>query len=291
MTARRLDAAPALFVVFWSTGFVVARYGTRDAGPLTFLGVRMVIATALLALVALATRAPRPTRTQVRWMLVAGFGLHTVYLGGVFVAIDLGMPSGVSALIAGLHPVVTAVLAAPLLGERLAPIQRWGVALGFAGVIVVVVDRLAARADGISAATVAVSLLSVMGIAGGTLVQRRHGATAPLLWSTVVQYGGAATVFGVLAFAVEGFEMRATAQNAFALAWAVGVLSVAAVLLMLRLLQRRAAASVSSLFFLTPALSTIEGAVLFGERLGIPAVVGLLVSLPGVALVTRTAGR
>lgn len=291
MTSRRSDVAPALFVVFWSTGFIVARYGTRDAGPLTFLAVRMAIAAALLALVAVAMRAPRPTRTQVRWMLVAGFGLHTVYLGGVFVAIDLGMPSGVSALIAGLHPVVTAVVAVPLLGERLGRRQWLGVALGFAGVVIVVVDRLTARADGITAATIAVSMLSVAGIAGGTLVQRRHGGVAPLLWSTVVQYGGAAVVLGTLAFTVEGFEMRATAQNAFALAWAVGVLSVVAVLLMLWLLQRRAAASVSSLFFLTPALSTIEGAVLFGERLGAAAVIGLIVSLPGVALVTRAATR
>ena len=108
-----------MFVLLWSTGFVVAHYGTADAGPLTFLGLRTLIAAVVLGGVAVAMRAERPTRRQVGWMSLASMGLHVVYLGGVFVAIDLGMPSGVSALIAGLHPVLTAVASGPLLGERL----------------------------------------------------------------------------------------------------------------------------------------------------------------------------
>jgi drug/metabolite transporter (DMT)-like permease len=118
-------------VLLWSTGFIVARYATRDAGPLTFLAVRMVIAASLLALVAVGTRSPRPSAVQTRWLVVSGLGMHAVYLGGVFIAIDLGMPSGVGALIAGLHPVVTALAARRVLHEQLVRLQWIGVGLGF----------------------------------------------------------------------------------------------------------------------------------------------------------------
>jgi drug/metabolite transporter (DMT)-like permease len=274
-------------VVLWSTGFIVARYATRDAGPLTFLAVRMVIAASLLALVAVGTRSPRPSAVQTRWLVVSGLGMHAVYLGGVFIAIDLGMPSGVGALIAGLHPVVTALAARRVLHEQLVRLQWIGVGLGFLGVVAVVVDRLLAHSTGLTGWALLGSGLSVLGMSGGTLVQRRYAAQAPLLWGTVVQYSASAVVLGIGAVVFERIDIRFTAQTWFALAWAVLVLSIAAVLIMLWLLQRQAAAKVSSLFFLTPALSALEGTLLFGERLGPLAVLGLAVGLVGVALVTR----
>lgn len=278
-----------MFVLLWSTGFVVAHYGTEDAGPLTFLGLRTLVATAVLGGVALATRAERPTRRQVGWMSLASMGLHVVYLGGVFVAIDLGMPSGVSALIAGLHPVLTAVASGPLLGERLRGIQWAGVVLGFAGVVVVVVDRLQAKGSDLRGGALLAAAVSVLGMSAGSLVQRRHGGGVPLLWGTAVQYAAATPVFLLGAVFVEHWRLEPTARFGFSLAWAVVVLSIGAVMLMLFLLQRQAAAKVSSLFFLTPALSTIEGAILFGERLGPLAYVGLVIALAGVALTVRRA--
>ena len=274
-------------MVLWSTGFIVARYATRDAGPLTFLAVRMVVAASLLALVAVGTRSPRPSAVQTRWLVVSGLGMHAVYLGGVFIAIDLGMPSGVGALIAGLHPVVTALAARRVLHEQLVRLQWIGVGLGFLGVVAVVVDRLLAHSTGLTGWALLGSGLSVLGMSGGTLVQRRYAAQAPLLWGTVVQYSASAVVLGIGAVVFERIDIRFTAQTWFALAWAVLVLSIAAVLIMLWLLQRQAAAKVSSLFFLTPALSALEGTLLFGERLGPLAVLGLAVGLVGVALVTR----
>jgi drug/metabolite transporter (DMT)-like permease len=278
-------------VLLWSTGFIVARYATRDAGPLTFLAVRMVIAAGMLALVAVGTRSPRPSTVQTRWLVVSGLGMHAIYLGGVFIAIDLGMPSGVGALIAGLHPVVTALAARRVLHEQLVRLQWIGVGLGFLGVVAVVVDRLLAHSTGLTGWALLGSGLSVLGMSGGTLVQRRYAAQAPLLWGTVVQYTASAVVLGIGAVVFERIDIRFTAQTWFALAWAVVVLSIAAVLIMLWLLQRQAAAKVSSLFFLTPALSALEGALLFGERLGPLAVVGLVVGLMGVALVTRPGPR
>lgn len=275
-------------MLLWSTGFVVAHYGTEDAAPLTFLGVRLAIAAVVLAVFAQVSGAPRPTRVQVQWSSVTGLLMHAVYLGGVFIAIDHGLPSGVSALIAGLHPVVTSLLAGRVLGERLVRLQWVGVALGFTGVVVVVVDRLLAHSSGITLWPLLASGLSVLGMSAGTLIQRKRCAGVPLLWGTVVQYTASAVVLLALAGIFERFDITFTTQTVFALAWAVVVLSIAAVLIMLWLLQRQAAAKVSSLFFLTPALSTIEGAILFDERLGGLALVGLAIALTGVALVTRT---
>ena len=126
--SRVVSSAPWIFVVLWSTGFVAARYATTDTGPLTFLAVRMVLAAAALALVAALRTATRVERRLVPWVVLAGIGMHVLYLGGVFVAIDRGLPAGVSALIAGLHPVLTALASRRVLGERLVRIavdRRW----------------------------------------------------------------------------------------------------------------------------------------------------------------------
>jgi len=207
----------------------------------------------------------------------------------VFVAIDRGLPSGVSALIAGLHPVLTALASRRVLGERLVRLQWIGVGLGFAGVIAVVIDRLLTHSTGVTAMAMGASAVSVLGMSGGTLVQRKKCSAMPLLWGTVTQYISAAVVLLILASVWEHIDFRITSRSLFALLWAVVVLSIAAVLLMLWLLQARAASQVTSLFFLTPALSAVEGAILFGERLGVLALFGLAISLLGVAFVTRQA--
>jgi len=274
-------------VLLWSTGFIVARYGTRDAGPLTFLFLRLVVAAGVLWAWAAVTDAPRLTRRQTVWAAVAGLGLHAVYLGGVFIASDWNLPAGLAALIAGLHPVVTSVAALVVLGERLSRRQWMGVALGIGGVTAVVVDRLGAGVSGITAGALVAMIVSIVGMSTGTLVQRAKGGSMPLLRGTAVQYAAASVALGVGSMAYEGFDVDSTARFWWSLAWAVGILSIAAVLIMLWLLQRQATVRVSSLFFLTPALSTVEGAILFDERLGALAVIGLLVALSGVYLTTR----
>lgn len=277
-----------VFVLLWSTGFIVARYGTRDAGPMTFLSLRLIIAAVVLFVVAAATDAPALNREQFRWAALTGIGLHAIYLGGVFIAADLGLPSGLSALIAGLHPVVTSVAALFLLSEHLRPVQWLGVGLGVGGVVAVVIDRLQAGVNGITTGAIVAMVVSVLGMSSGTLLQRARGGAMPLLRGTAVQYLSASIVLGVGSVTVEHVEIRFTARFVWSLLWAIVVLSIAAVLIMLWLLQRQAAVRVSSLFFLTPALSTIEGALLFNEKLGALAVVGLAVALCGVALTTRT---
>ena len=258
---------------------------------MTFLTIRLLIAASVLYVIARATDAPALTRDQIRWAAVTGVGLHAVYLGGVFIAADLGLPSGLSALIAGLHPVVTSVAALVILSERLRTVQWLGVGLGVGGVVAVVVDRLEAGTTGsgmgVTTGAMVAMIVSVLGMSSGTLLQRARGGSMPLLRGTAVQYLSASVVLGVGSVTVEHVEVRITARFVWSLVWAVVVLSIAAVLIMLWLLQRQAAVRVSSLFFLTPALSTLEGVVLFDERLGALAVVGLVVALAGVALTTR----
>ena len=280
-----------VFVVLWSTGFVVARYATTDADPLMFLAVRLSIAAVVLAAIAAASGAARPSRTGIGWSMMAGLGIHATYLGGVFVAIDLGLPSGVSALIGGLHPVVTALAGGPLLGERLSQRQWFGVMLGFAGVVAVVADQIGDASAAIPMTAVIVGFTATLGMSAGTLVQRRRCASVPMLWGTVSQYTASAAVLATVAVAGRRTSIEFTATTVWSLVWAVGVLSIVAVLTMLWLLRHRAAASVSSLFFLFPALSAIEGAVLFDERLGLTAVLGFAIAVGGVALVTRGSGR
>ena len=280
-------SAPALFVLLWSTGFVVARYGTHDAGPFTFLAVRMFMAAGILWLIATGMRAPRLNRVHISPAIVVGVCMHALYLGGVFYAVSRGLPSGVSALIAGLHPVVTSVFGHLLLRERLTTLQWAGVTCGMAGVVLVLVERSSVKSASVTAATLTAMVVAVIGMAAGTLVQRARGKTMPLLRGTALQYLAAGVGLLPLALFAEGWDMQSTVRNWFSLAWAVGILSIAAVLLMMLLLSRQAAAKVSSLFFLTPALSTIEGAVLFDERLGALAVLGLAVALLGVWMTSR----
>jgi len=280
--------APAFFVVLWSTGFVVARYATDDAGAFTFLVVRTLVAATVLFAVSRVMREPVLGPAAVRSQALVGVGIHAMYLGGVFYAIEHGMPSGLSALIAALHPVLTAVLAWIVLGEVLRPVRIAGVVLGFAGVVFVVVERGGAGAS-VPANALAGMAVAVAGMSAGTMLQRRSGGDVPLLRGTAVQYLATAAVLAVPAVAGEGWRFGSTASTWWALAWAVGVLSIAAILTMLWLLRNRAAAQVSSLFFLTPALSTIESAVLFGEQVGALTVAGLALASAGVWL--ATAGR
>lgn len=283
--------APAIFVALWSTGFVVARYATKDAGPLTFLGVRMFIAAGLLWLIATAVRAPRMTRSDWSAASIVGVFMHAIYLGGVFVAIDNGLSSGLSALIAGLHPVATSVAARVFLREQLTRKQIYGVCLGLIGVLAVVIEKLQDANGGVTKTAMIAMMISIFGLTIGTLVQRALGKEMPLLRGTATQYLASGVVLAVASGFSESWRFEITSNTVFSMLWAVVVLSLGAVLLMMTLLVRHTAAKVSSLFFLTPALSTIEGAILFDERLGVLAVVGLVIAIFGVRMTMQSTAK
>ena len=278
---------PWIFVALWSTGFVVARYSTNNAGPLSFLTVRMLIAAVLLYVVAKLVRVPKLDRKLWSTSAIVGTCMHAIYLGGVFIAIKQGLPSGLSALIAGLHPVVTSVAGRIILKERLRRSQWVGVMLGISGVVVVVVDKLQDGLGDVTKPALFAMVISIIGMSTGTLVQRARGKEMPLITGTAAQYVSAGAVLLVASSLFEDWEFNINTELVLALLWSVLILSIAAVMLMMLLISRHSAARVSSLFFLTPALSAIESAILFGERLSPLALVALVVALTGVWLTMR----
>lgn len=274
----------ALFVLLWSTGFVGAKYGLPDAEPFTFLALRLAMAAALLAVAAMATRT-RITRGQAGRAAVSGLLLHTTYLGGVFWAISRGTPAGVSAVVVSLQPVLVAVLAIPLLAERMRAAQWLGMALGVTGVVLVVAPKLGGD---IPARGITACLVALVGGTLGTLWQKRHGQHIPLLWGTAVQYAAATVALAVLSALTEQQHVTWSGRFVGALVWLVVVLSLGAVLLLLVLLRRGSAAGVSSLLYLVPPATALEAYLLFGERLAALSMVGIAATALGVALVVRT---
>jgi drug/metabolite transporter (DMT)-like permease len=287
-SALQRIGAPALFVLLWSTGFVGAKYGLPYAEPFTFVGVRLAIAAALLALLAVVLRsAGMASRAQYGRAAVVGIFLHAGYLGGIFYAISLGVSAGISAVVVSLQPVLTALLAARMLGDRPAARQWLGLVLGVAGVVLVVGPGIAAAgtAEPLSPAGLAACLVALASGTLGTVYQKRHGDGIPLVWGTAVQYTAAAAVLLAVAAGLETMTIRWTGEFVGALVWLVVVLSLGAVLLLLLLLRRGTAASVSSLYYLVPPAVAVEAFLLFGERVGALSLVGIVVTALGVALV------
>ena len=270
-----------MFVLLWSTGFVGAKYGLPDADPFVFLAVRLTIAAAVLGVAALAARN-RLSRGQVGRVAVSGLLLHATYLGGVFYAISRGTPAGVSSVVVSLQPVLVAVLAGRLLGERLAGRQWAGVVVGVVGVTLVLAPDLGGS---VPTSGLVSCLVALAGGTAGTLWQKRHGDGIPLLAGTCVQYAAAATVLAVLSLTFERPTIHWTARLDAALAYLVLALSIGAVLLLLALLRRGSAASVSTLLYLVPPATAVESFLLFDERLGALSVAGIAVAALGVALV------
>lgn len=273
-------AFPALFVILWSTGFIAAKYGLPYAPPLTFLLLRFALVAGLMGAVALATHARWPDRREVAHLVLAASMVHGAYLGGVWIAIKDGMPAGTSAMLVGLQPLLTVLLARAWLGERV-PRRQWiGLAFGLIGVFFVVRHKIGLSAD---AGGLLPSFIALLGISVGTLYQKRHCAHVDLRSGAVVQFAACTLLFVPLALA-EHEPIRWTAPFAFALAWSVIVLSVGAISLLYWLLRHGAAAHVARLFYLVPPVTALMAYVLFGESLDAIALMGMALIAAGVAM-------
>lgn len=280
-----LASTPALFVFLWSTGFIGAKYGVPYAEPFTFLGIRMALASSLLLLLALAIKAPWPNTRSAGHTAIAGLLVHGFYLGGVFYAVLMKVPLGQVALIVGLQPVLTAFLAGPLFGERLSRWQWTGIALGFLGVVLVVSAKTGGEIA--SPAGIACCIAALVGITAGTLYQKRYCADLDIRTSGVIQFAATGLAFGLGAVVLETRTVIWSGQFVFALAWLTLVLSLGAITLLYVLIRNGAAAKVASLFFLTPPVTAVMAYFLFGEVLSFSALLGLVVTAVGVALVAR----
>jgi drug/metabolite transporter (DMT)-like permease len=277
---------PGVFVVLWSTGFIGARFGLPHAEPFTFLLLRFAILTILLGGFSLLVRAPWPSDgRQIMHTAISGLLVHCTYLGGVFFAISKGMPVAITALIVGTQPLITAALAGPFLGEKVTGRQWAGFILGMAGVALVLGPRLGTELGGV--AGLAGCIFALLGITLGTLYQKRHGGQMDLRSGSTIQFAVCTVAMILLASTFESMAVNWTGEFIFALLWLVVVLSVGAISLLYILIRRGVASQVASLFYLVPPVTAIIAYLVFGETLSIMAILGMAVSVFGVALVVR----
>ena len=279
-------AAPAIFVLLWSTGFVATKYVVHNADPLTYLAIRMALVVVLMAVIAAIARPKWPDRIGIAHSVVAGILVHGFYLGGTAIAIAHSIPAGLSALIPGLQPILTSTLANRWLGERVMPLQWAGLLLGLAGVLLILHDRPMSGEAGWGWLASGVSLVS---ITLGTLYQRRYCGKIDWRAGNLVQYIGVTIFFAVGALLFENRVVHWTTEFVLALGWLAVVLSIGSIGLLYWLIRRSAATSVASLFYLVPAVTAIMAYILFGEWLNPIAIVGMIACAAAVFLVNRRA--
>ncbi len=287
MPAPLLAAAmPLLFVVLWSTGFIGGKLGLPYAEPLTFLSVRYALVLALMLPLVWLTRAPWPgDARQVVHIGVSGLLVHGLYLGGVFSAIGAGLPAGITALVVGMQPLLTALGAGWLLGERVVGRQWLGLALGFGGVALVVIGQSGAAGFDAPLGTMLIpALLALAGITAGTLYQKRFCPSFDLRTGAVIQFIPTLVVTVLAARATESMVIDWTGEFVFALGWLVIVLSLGAISLLNLLIRSGGAVNVASLFYLTPPTTAVMAWLLFDERLAPLALGGMAMAVAGVWL-------
>ena len=283
---------PGLFVVIWCTGYLVVRFAMPDAGPVRFLAYRFGLAAVLLAVAALALRAPWTSRwADYGHMAVVGLLLHGVGLGGVWIGLDLGVEAGVAALVMGTQPLLTAALATALIAERIDRRAAAGLGLGFLGVLLVIHHKLAGIGDpaGLASVGIAVTAMTL-----GVLYQKRRGAHIDLVTGSAVQLAFAGIAAALAASWMDDRPMQWTFRIFVTLGWSVLVLSIGATLLLYLFLRRGDASRVASLLYLVPPVTALMAWAIFGETLTLLTLAGMALTAAGVVLVAgpaATGGR
>ena len=281
-------AMPAVFVLIWSTGFIVAKFGLPYAPPLTFLLLRFVGVLLVLGPLVLLMRAPWPNG-KVGHIALAGVLVQAGYLGGVWCAIKIGMPAGLSALIVGMQPILTA-FAAPLIGEKVRGRQWLGLAFGIGGVGLVVANKISLI--GLTWHSIALCLLALVSITVGTLYQKRHCPQFDLRTGTLIQFAASLAVVLPLSVAFEHLTpalqpVQWSPRFVGALLWSILALSIGAIFLLFALIRKSAATSVTSLLYLTPPTTALMAWLMFGEAFSLTGVAGMLLAVIGVYFVVK----
>ncbi|MBE2294744.1 MAG: EamA family transporter [Phycisphaerales bacterium] len=277
---------PWLFVFLWSTGFIGARFGLPYSEPLSFLLARYLCVIVLMGAIAYLSRAPWPTEPR-QWahIAVSGVLIHAIYLGGVFVSIKHGLPSGIAALVVGMQPLLTAIGAGWLLGERVSARQWAGLMLGFIGVVFVVAGRFGITAD--LGPMLIPAFIALLGITIGTLYQKRFCPGFDLRTGSVIQFSVSAVVTGIAIVLFTEFHIVWTGEFVFALGWLVLVLSIGAISLLNLLIHSGSAVNVASLFYLVPLSTALIAWAIFGETLPPISLLGMVLAVGGVYLVVK----
>ena len=280
--------APVIFVLLWSTGFTGIRYGIPYAPPFTFIAIRMAIASVLLALISLAiTKRFTHDLPTIGKSALVGVTIHGAYLGGCFYGVKQGMPAGITALICSLQPVLVSVLSSIFFQEKLSPRKWLGLALGLAGLVLVIVPKLSGSiGQQLPTVGVVAIFIALLGGTSGTLLQKKFGSDVEVLSGTSWQYIFTGLLLGAMALTLEqGESITWNGSFIFSLVWLVLALSIGAILILYFLVARSSASSVSSLYYLVPAVTAVEAYFLFGETIGLLTASGTLVTIIGVAMV------
>ena len=255
--------------------------------PGTFLALRFVLAFALLAAIAATVGAKWPDRRGATVAVIVGALVHGLHLGGVFWAVKRGMPTGVAAVIVGMQPLFTALLAAVWLRETITARHQAGLALGILGVVLVLWPKLDVSGSGITFATIVATVMACLAVTLGTVLQKTFAGATDLRTGMALQYVGALIPVSLLML-TETREIAWNGEVIFALVWLTFVLSIGAILLLMWLIREGSVARVSSLFFLVPAVAALMAWALFGETLGPVQVAGM--ALSGLAVWLASTG-
>ena len=279
---------PFAFVLIWSTGFIVAKFGLPYAPPLTFLVLRFLGVLVFLFPLVLLVRAPWPVGSM-RHIAVAGILVQAGYLAGVWCAIKMGMPAGLSALIVGMQPVLTA-FAAPLIGEKVRGRQWIGLIFGLCGVALVVANKI--TMIGLTWQSIALCVMALLSITIGTMYQKRNCPHFDLRTGTIIQFAASSVV--ILPFAIWLEDLSPALQSVqwtsnfiAALLWAILALSIGSIFLLFTLIRKSAATQVTSLLYLTPPTTALMAWAAFGEVFSLIGLVGMLLAVIGVVFVVK----
>lgn len=286
-----LRSVPILFTLLWSSGWVVAGYSALHADALTFLLVRYACAAVAVTALSLAMGAPWPRgRRAILDCVVVGVLIHAAYLGGVWWAVRHGLPAGISGLIAGLQPILTALFAPMLVGEKITPIRWLGILCGFVGIALVLEPKLVGVAPAALWGVLVPVLVNVAGmfaVTFGSFYQKARIVTADLRTVTAVQYAAAFVVTLPFALALEPMRIDWNLTMVLVLAWSVLALSLGGVGLYLLMIRQGEVSRVSTFLYLVPALVAVEAWILFGEALTPLQLIGMAVTILGVVLASR----
>lgn len=275
---------PLLFVFLWSTGYVTAAYVAPYAEPLSILTLRFLGAGVLLFLFALSAHDAWPSRKRALSIIISGMMIHGIYLCGVFWGVSNGMPAGVSALLIGLQPIVTVLMAGPLLGEKTLPRHWLGLVIGLVGCAMVISPKFSLSVTGITPVTVGAHVMAVVAMVLGSIFQKRFVGAMNFKTEPWLQLVGGFLIALPVALLTESFKFTVTPQLIAGYLWMTLILSCVSFTLYMVLLQRGAASRVASVFYLVPALSAVQGYFLFNEVLTFVQLVGMTIATGAVML-------
>ncbi len=287
MTINIHKFIPIFFVLLWSTGFIGAKYVLPYSDPFWFLAIRATCTIFVLAVLMLLLSKRVFFDLRSFHQIIIGMLIHGSYLGGVFFAISSGMPAGITAVIVGIQPILTAVVVTSMGQEKLTNRMWIGLALGLTAIAMVIFDSHGMSGDGATILGALAAIISLCGISSGTVLQKRWGSDSPFVMSTMYQFMGAAIVFICMTFLLENQSIEWVMPLILSLAWFVFALSIGAILLLMYMINAGQVSKVSSYFYLVPPVVMLESYFLFDEKIGALGIAGAILAICAILLVNK----